>query len=204
MASAIPKSQTYYAPDRADWRRWLAENHLSSPGIWLVYFKKNSGKTRVAYDEAVEEALCFGWIDSTLNPIDEDSFMQLFTPRKEKSAWSKLNKQRVEQLTAAGLMMPAGIAKVQAAQQSGTWHHLDHVEAFSIPPELEAAFQIHPNCRAFYDTLSNMNKKYILYRLHNAKRRETKQIRIEEIITAFKQSKLPDRYLPEARKKGKE
>ncbi len=200
MSTAIPKTETYYAPDRAAWRAWLAENHLSSPGIWLIYFKKDSGKTRVSYDHAVEEALCFGWIDSTLNPIDADCYMQLFMPRKEKSGWSKLNKERVERLTAEGLMMPLGIEKVEIAKKLGNWTHLDHVESFTIPPELEALFKKHKSCRSYFESLSAWNKKYILYRLHNAKLPATRQKRMDEITTAFLENRLPDRLVPKNKK----
>src|SRR5580700_8767619 len=100
---AIDKTNTFYAKDRATWRKWLQKNHLASNGVWLVYYKKESGKSRVDYPHAVEEALCFGWIDSTLNPIDEEKYMQLFTPRKHKSGWSKLNKDRVGKMIALGL-----------------------------------------------------------------------------------------------------
>ena len=117
MAKAIDKSVTFYAPNRAEWRQWLQTNHKTSNGVWLIYYKKNSGKTRVPYDEAVEEALCFGWIDSTLNPIDDLCYMQLYMPRKDKSGWSKLNKDRVEKLTNLGLMTVAGQEKIDIAKQ---------------------------------------------------------------------------------------
>jgi len=134
---AVLKTNTYYAKDRKAWRKWLEKNHLVSDGVWLIYFKKDSGKTRVDYADAVEEALCFGWIDSTLNAIDEHSYMQLFTPRKPRSGWSKLNKERVEALIAQGLMMPAGYEKIELGKKHGTWHKLDHIESFTLPAELE-------------------------------------------------------------------
>jgi uncharacterized protein YdeI (YjbR/CyaY-like superfamily) len=196
MATAIPKTETYYAPDRAAWRAWLAANHATCTGIWLIYYKKDSGKTRVSYDHAVEEALCYGWIDSTLNPIDTDSYMQLFMPRKDKSGWSRLNKERVERLTTEGLMTPAGLERVAVAQKLGTWNHLDHVEDFVIPVELEHMFRQHKGCREYFETLSTWNRKYILYRLHNAKRPETRQKRIEEIMEALLQKRLPERLTP--------
>ena len=196
MANAIPKTETYYAPDRAAWRQWLAQNHASCPGIWLIYYKKNSGKTRVSYDHAVEEALCYGWIDSTLNPIDEDCYMQLFMPRKDKSGWSKLNKERVKRLTAEGLMTPAGLERVTVAQKLGTWNQLDHVEDFVIPAELEAVFRKYKACRTYFESLSTWNKKYMLYRLHNAKRPETRKQRIDEITEALREQRLPDRLIP--------
>ena len=201
MAFSVNKSNRYYAPDRASWRQWLLENHASSAGIWLVYYKMGSGKTRVEYADAVEEALCFGWIDSTLNPIDEFCYMQLYTPRKAKSGWSKLNKERVEKLEAVGLMYPAGLKMVELAKQTGTWNHLDHVETYNEPEILTRALDKEPECRAFFEQLSNTNRKYVLYRLHNAKRLETRQLRLAEIMEAFRQGKLPDRMIPSTRKK---
>ncbi len=194
MAQSIDKNERYYAKDRTNWRKWLEKHHQSSAGIWLVYYKKGSGKTRVAYDEAVEEALCFGWIDSTLNPIDEDCYMQLFMPRKPKSGWSKLNKERVEKLINQGLMTAAGLEKIDLAKQHGTWSKLDQVEAFSIPPELEKAFKANKAAKKHFDSLSTWNKKYLLYWLHNAKRPETRMNRIQDIVQSLAQQKMPAHF----------
>ena len=129
----------YYPKTRKEWRRWLTRNHETSSGVWLINYKKESGRPRVPYADAVEEALCFGWIDSVMNPLDDHSFMQLFTPRKPKSNWSKLNKQRIESLIEQGLMTPAGMAKIEAAQKDGSWTSLDKVEALDVPPDLAKA-----------------------------------------------------------------
>ena len=118
---------------RKAWRAWLEKHHAASVGVWLVYAKKHSGILSLAYNDAVEEALCFGWIDSRINPIDEVFYMQMFTPRKLKSAWSPLNKARVERLLAAGLLTPSGLALVQAAKHSGAWDATKHVEELTIP-----------------------------------------------------------------------
>ena len=122
---------------RKAWRGWLEKNHAASAGVWLVYAKKHSGLPSLTYNDAVEEALCFGWIDSKINPIDDAFYMQMFTPRKRKSAWSALNKARVERLLAARLMTPAGLAMVKAAKDSGTWDARKQVEELTIPPDLE-------------------------------------------------------------------
>jgi len=193
---SIPKTNTFYAKDRKAWRKWLEKNHLTSTGIWLIYFKKDSGKPRVDYADAVEEALCFGWIDSTLNPIDEHSYMQLFTPRKPKSGWSKLNKERIEKLLAAGLVAPAGLAKIEEAKKHGTWHKLDHIESFTLPPELEKAFKTNKKAKAFFDTLSITNRKYILYYISGAKREDTRAKRIAGIIASANENKMLDRFIP--------
>jgi len=195
MAKAIEKTDTYYAKDRKAWRKWLEKNHRTAPGIWLIYFKKDSGKTRVPYANAVEEALCFGWIDSTLNPIDEHSYMQLFTPRKPKSGWSKLNKDRVEQLIEKGLMTPAGMDKIEQAKLYGTWSKLDHIESFTLPPQLEKALARKKKARDYFDTLSKTNKKYLLYYIHNAKQEEKKQQRVDEIMASLSEGRMPDRYI---------
>jgi uncharacterized protein YdeI (YjbR/CyaY-like superfamily) len=113
--------ERFYAKDRRDWREWLEKNHVASPGVWLIYYKKESGKPRVSYEDAVEEALCFGWIDSKSNTIDEERYMQLFTPRNPKSPWAPSNKKRVEKLIEEGLMMPAGLEKIEAAKKNGLW-----------------------------------------------------------------------------------
>lgn len=193
MAS-IDKSTTYYAKDRKAWRKWLEKNHSTSNGVWLIYYKQGSGKTRVPYADAVEEALCFGWIDSTFNPIDEHSFMQLFTPRKPKSGWSRLNKDRVEKLIAEGLMTPAGMEKIDIAKHHGTWAKLDHIESFTLPPELEKAFKANKKAEKFFDSLAKTNKKYILYYISGAKKEETRQKRVDEIIAAANEGRMHERF----------
>lgn len=194
MAKAIEKTNTYYAKNRKAWRKWLEKNHKTAAGIWLIYYKKDSGKTRVPYADAVEEALCFGWIDSTLNSIDENSYMQLFTPRKPKSGWSKLNKERVEMLIEQGMMTPAGHEKIEMAKHHGTWSKLDHIESFTLPPQLEKAFAANKKAKKFFDTLSKTNKKYILYFVNNVKNEETKAKRVVEIIAAANEGCMHERF----------
>jgi uncharacterized protein YdeI (YjbR/CyaY-like superfamily) len=120
------------ARDRAEWRAWLAEHHASAPGVWLILQKKGSGQASVNYEEAVEEALCFGWIDSLARSLDAARYQQVFTPRKRRSPWSASNKERVARLSAQGLMAPAGLAAVEAAQRDGAWTTFD--SAASQPP----------------------------------------------------------------------
>ncbi len=200
MPTGIDKTNTYYAKDRKAWRKWLEKNHDTSTGIWLIYYKKDSGKTRVEYADAVEEALCFGWIDSTFNPIDEHSYMQQFTPRKPKSGWSKLNKDRVEKLIAQGLMTPAGLEKIEQAKQQGTWAKLDHIESLTPPPELEKAFKANKKAKDYYDTLSITNKKYILYHLSHVKSIELREKRVNEVIAAANEQKMLDRFVVRKKK----
>jgi uncharacterized protein YdeI (YjbR/CyaY-like superfamily) len=171
-----------YVPDRAAWRVWLAEHHAASPGIWLIYYKKESGKPRVAYDDAVEEALCFGWVDSRPNAIDDERYMQLFTPRKGKSPWSKLNKERVARLIEQGLMTPAGMAKIEAAQADGSWSAYDGIEELTVPDDLAAALAANPDAQRHFEAFSASSKKNILWWIESAKRPDTRVKRIEETV----------------------
>jgi uncharacterized protein YdeI (YjbR/CyaY-like superfamily) len=194
--SVINTYEQVYAKNRKEWRKWLHKYHNKYNGIWLVYYKKQTGKQRVNYDEAVEEALCYGWIDSTMRPLDEERYMQLFTPRKPKSEWSKLNKQRVEKLIEQGLMMPAGMEKIELSKQNGNWEKIDHVEALLIPVDLSKLLNRNAKAVAYFNNLKTTNKKYILHWLSSAKKEETRAKRIEEIMTALKKGTMPDRFLP--------
>lgn len=195
MPNIIDSFEKYYAKDRKAWRKWLEKNHKACPGIWLIYYKKDSGKTRVPYADAVEEALCFGWIDTTSRPGDEHHYMQLFMPRKPKSGWSKLNKERVEKLIAEGQMTPAGMEKIEMAKENGTWSKLDHVEAFVVPPDLEKALKANKKAKKFFDGLNSPSpKKYVLYWLNTAKLEATRAKRIAEFIEAANEGKLPDHF----------
>ncbi|MCC6238642.1 MAG: YdeI/OmpD-associated family protein [Dehalococcoidia bacterium] len=171
-----------YAPDRPAWRAWLSRNHDRLPGVWLVYYKLGSGRTRVAYADAVEEALCFGWIDSRTKKLDEQRYMQMFTPRKPRSAWSKLNKERVARLEAAGLLEPAGLAAIEAARRSGSWNALDSVEAFEMHEELRTALEANPGARAHFEAFSATTRKGLLAWVSQAKRPETRARRIDEVL----------------------
>jgi uncharacterized protein YdeI (YjbR/CyaY-like superfamily) len=142
--NALASLQQVYEPDRAAWRRWLAKEHGRSPGIWLVFDKKSSRSDRLAYGDAVEEALCFGWIDSVVRRLDDARYVQLFTPRKAKSTWSRSNKMRVERLLAEGLMAAAGLASIELAKANGSWESLDAVEAFVMPEDLATALAAVP------------------------------------------------------------
>jgi uncharacterized protein YdeI (YjbR/CyaY-like superfamily) len=167
---------------RQAWRDWLQKNHATSSGVWLVYAKKHSGLASLTYNDAVEEALCFGWIDSKINPIDDTFYMQVFTPRKPKSAWSALNKTRVERLVAAGLMTAAGAAVIAAAKKSGAWDASKHVDELVIPPDLSAALASNAEARRRWEAYTASRRKAVLYRLAGAKRPETRARYLREII----------------------
>jgi uncharacterized protein YdeI (YjbR/CyaY-like superfamily) len=190
-ASLRDRYEKVQAKDRAEWRKWLQKHHTTSPGIWLVFFKKISGKPTVSYIDAVEEALCFGWIDTTMNPIDEESYMQLFTPRKPKSGWAKTNKDRVERLIAEGLMTAAGFASIETAKQNGSWTALDDVEAGVMPADLEKALKATKGAMAGFRKFSPSGQKYLLYWLNGAKREETRAKRIREIVAGAVAGKNP-------------
>jgi uncharacterized protein YdeI (YjbR/CyaY-like superfamily) len=183
--------ESFQAKNRSEWRQWLKENHRSSIGIWLIYYKVKSGKSSIRYDEAVKEALCFGWIDSKVNTIDEESYKQIFTPRKAKSVWSKLNKQYVEELIEQGLLTQAGKEKIEAAKQDGSWNLLDAIEALILPDDLEEALAVNEMAKKYFEAFSNSAKKNILFWITNAKRPETRIKRIEQTILSAAQNKNP-------------
>jgi uncharacterized protein YdeI (YjbR/CyaY-like superfamily) len=168
---------------RAEWRRWLEQHHERDRGVWLISYKKAAGKPRFDYEEAVEEALCFGWIDSKGNKLDDERSMLWFAPRKPGTGWSKLNKSRIEKLMADGLMMPAGLAKVEAARQDGSWNALDSVEALEVPPDLKKAFAGDKTAKQYFDAFPRSVKRAILEWISSAKKPETRAMRIEETVT---------------------
>jgi uncharacterized protein YdeI (YjbR/CyaY-like superfamily) len=171
--SEQPWSNSIQPKTRAEWRAWLEQHHLQSEGVWLISYKKATGQPRLEYDEAVEEALCFGWIDSKPNKLD-------VAPRKPGSGWSRLNKERVERLISAGLITPAGFAKIEAAQQDGSWNALDAVEALEIPPDLEQALTSYSSARQNFEAFPRSVKRGILEWISTAKKPETRAKRIEE------------------------
>lgn len=183
--------QTFHATNRQEWREWLERNYQSAIGVWLVYYKVKSGKPSIRYSEAVKEALCFGWIDSKVKSLDEESYMQIFTPRKPKSVWSKLNKQYIQELIEQGLMTEAGLAKIVAAKQDGSWTTLDAIEALMIPDDLQQALAANAIASRYFAGLSNSTKKNILSWIASAKRPETRLRRIEQTIDAVAQNKIP-------------
>jgi len=155
---------------------------LKTPGVLLVYAKKHTGLPSLDWDEAVEEALCFGWIDSKRMPLDADFFLQIFTPRKQKSRWSGLNKKRVAALAEAGLMMPAGQAAIDLAKKTGAWSALEHVDAMVMPPDLKKALAATPGAAARFKALTPGRQKQFLYFMNDAKKEETRLKRIAYLL----------------------
>ena len=167
---------------RAEWRQWLADNHASSPGVWLVYYKQAAGQPSVRYGEAVEEALCFGWIDSLPRKLDADRTQLLFTPRKPKSGWSKVNKERLLRLTATDQLLPAGLAAIARAKQNGAWESLDAAEAGTVPVDLADALASNAAAQTNYATFSLSARKMILTWVLGAKQPETRARRVAETV----------------------
>jgi uncharacterized protein YdeI (YjbR/CyaY-like superfamily) len=194
MASVPPDS--VHPLTRSAWRDWLSEHHTRQAGVWFISFKKASGRPRVSYDESVEEALCFGWIDSKPNKLDDERTMLWFAPRKAGTGWSKPNKDRVERLIAAGRMEPAGLAKVRAAQEDGSWSALDGVEALAVPDDLRIALGAYPAASANFDAFPRSVKRGILEWILNARRPETRAARIAESARLTQDGERANQWRP--------
>jgi uncharacterized protein YdeI (YjbR/CyaY-like superfamily) len=168
---------------REAWREWLAANHGDTPGVWVVTYKKAQGDRYVPYDALVEEALCFGWIDSKGRRLDDRRSMLLMTPRKAGSGWSRPNKERLERLFAAGVMEPAGIALVEAAKADGSWTALDDIENLVEPDDLRDALDASPAARQTWDAFPRSVKRASLEWIASAKRPPTRAKRVEQTAT---------------------
>lgn len=167
---------------RAAWRGWLEKHHAASAGIWLVFAKKHTGIPTLSYEDAVLEALCFGWIDSLVKSIDDRFHMQMFTPRKPKSAWSVTNKARLAKLMKAGAMAPAGLAAVEQAKKSGSWSTYASVDALTIPLELKRALDANPDAKKNWPTYTESAQRSFLHMVNDAKRPETREKRVGRVI----------------------
>jgi len=165
---------------RAAWRAWLSRHHQRDEGVWLISFKKATGKPRIDYGEQVEEALCFGWIDSKPAKLDDERSMLWFAPRKHGTGWSKPNKERVERMIREGRMAPAGLAKVEAAKRDGSWSRLDAVEALEIPDDLERALAAFEHSAQNFASFPRSVKRGILEWILDAKRPVTRAARVAE------------------------
>src|SRR5690606_18710028 len=185
----------FYFKTPKEWRSWLEENHNISTGVYLIFYKVGSKMQSMRWEEAVKVALCFGWIDSTAKRLDDERRRQYFCPRRDKSVWSKLNKTYIETLIAENLMHEAGLTKIKMAKQNGSWTALDGVENLEIPPDLQKAFDKNPHAFENYMNFSPSYRKAYLYWLNHAKREETRQKRIKEIVSlCFKNIKSRDSW----------
>jgi uncharacterized protein YdeI (YjbR/CyaY-like superfamily) len=186
--------------NRAAWRAWLEKNHDKKTELWLAYYKKSSGKTSVIYEEALQEALCFGWIDSTVSKLDADRYMQRWTSRKPQSVWSASNKARIRKLIAEGRMAAPGLAKIKLAKKNGAWTKLNDIERIGRgggpPPGVLAAIDAHPGLKEKFAALSASRRKMLSYWVASAKRPETIARRISQLEGFIDSGRLPGAPAP--------
>lgn len=187
----MKEAESFYPETRQQWRQWLEQNHHKKEAVWLICYKKTTGKPSVSWSDAVDEALCFGWIDSTRRSAGNDSFIQFFTRRKASSTWSKINKEKIERLINEGLMTEAGLSVIELAKKNGSWGILDQVEELVIFEDLEIAFQQVEGSKEFFLGLSKSVRKSILQWVVTAKRAETRQKRVAEIAERSGQKMKP-------------
>ena len=168
---------------RAEWAAWLEENHATHDAVWVKFAKKASGIPTVTYDEALEAALCFGWIDGLVRRLDDDFYLQRFTPRRKRSKWSKINRERALALIERGEMRPAGLAEVERAQADGRWDAAyDSPSTMTVPDDLQAALDATPGAAEAFAALKSQDRYAALYRIHDARRPETRAARIAELV----------------------
>lgn len=186
--------ETYYTKSRSDWRKWLVKNHETKQSVWLLFYNNKSGKESISWSDAVDEALCFGWIDSKKQAIDGFSYRQYYSKRKPDSTWSKINKEKVKQLIENGLMTKSGLKSIEVAKQNGSWTILDDIEELIIPKDLKKALKSYKNAFKYFDSQSKSRKKMLLYWVASAKRPETRQKRIEEIAELARIGQKPKQF----------
>lgn len=176
----LPKN-SFCPLNSSDWREWLKKNHKNEGFVWLIFYKKKSAKHNLSWSQAVDEAICFGWIDSVKKTLDDERYIQYFSKRKPKSIWSRINKDKVKTLTKQGLMREAGLSCVRVAKENGSWTILNEVEALVIPTDLKEEFANYRGSMEYFESLSKSVRKVLLHWVVSAKRKETRQKRIKEI-----------------------
>ena len=189
MSSFDSELREIHPKTRAGWRSWLKKNHARCDGVWLIYYRTSTGRRRLSWESAVREALCFGWIDSKVKPIDDERYKQIFTPRKPRSVWSKINKQYIAELIESELMTDAGLRAVDVAKKNGAWSLLEPVDALIVPADLESALRGSRSAREAYEALSESAKRAVLYSLYSAKREETRAKRLADALAALEGGK---------------
>ena len=178
----IMKSELHVT-NRNDWRNWLEKNHDAAKEVWLIYYKKHTGKPSISYEDTIEAALCFGWVDSILKRLDDDRCARKFTPRKSSSSWSESNKKRAEKMIRERRMTEAGMAKIREAQERGEWCKVREVsKELVVPSFIEEALVKNEKAHAFFDTLANSYKRQIVGWISSAKTEETRARRLTEVI----------------------
>jgi uncharacterized protein YdeI (YjbR/CyaY-like superfamily) len=179
----MPEFEMMLFPTQEDWENWLLENHSLSPGVWLKIAKKGCAMRSVSYDEALNGALCYGWIDSRKEKFDECFWLQRFTPRRSRSPWSAINRRKAEELIQKGKIRPAGLLEIEKARQDGRWEAAYQSQSNAeVPDDLRQALEENPTAREFFERLNRVNRYAILYRLNSAKKPETRQKRLTEFI----------------------
>ncbi len=181
--SALDDAPLVQCETRAEWRAWLEANHATATGAWLVTWRKGTGRSILDYEAAVEEALCFGWVDGTAGTVDEQRRKLYYAPRRPRSGWASTNKARVERLIAAGLMAPAGLAAIERARANGAWTVLDDVENLVVPDDLAAALNANPPAEVHWTAFPPSARKAILWWIRQAQRPATRAARIEQAAT---------------------
>jgi uncharacterized protein YdeI (YjbR/CyaY-like superfamily) len=181
--TAASEREIVYCADTAAWQRWLEARHASSDGVRLAIAKKGGAHPSVSYADAVEVALCYGWIDGKIGRLDDNHYLQLFTPRRPRSIWSRINRDKAQRLIEDGRMQPAGLVEVQRAQADGRWDaaYASHSTA-EVPDDLAAALAASPAASAFFATLSSQNRFAIVFRIGNVKRAETRARKIAQYV----------------------
>ena len=182
--TALDEAPHVHADDRATWHAWLEANHASARGVWLVTWRRRTGRPTLSYEDAIEEALCFGWVDSTGGHLDDDRGKLYFAPRKPRSVWAASNKARVEKLIREGRMTPAGLAAIERARANGSWSLLESSDRLEVPDDLAAALEAHPPADASFAAFPPSARKMMLGWLATARRPETRARRIERIAEA--------------------
>jgi uncharacterized protein YdeI (YjbR/CyaY-like superfamily) len=177
---------------QAAWRTWLARHHRTSPGVWIRIARKDAGLRSVTHPEALEVALCYGWIDGIRKSHDATTFLQRFTPRRPRSVWSKINRAKALELIERGAMRPAGLAEVEKARADGRWDAAyDSYRSATVPDELRRAFDAQPKAKAFFETLGSRHRFGVIYRIQTAKKPETRSKRIAEFIRLLARRQPP-------------
>lgn len=192
------ESIEFYPRNRQAWRNWLQKNHATKQSVWLIMYKKSSGKPTILYNEVVEEALCFGWIDSVPRKRDAESSFLYISIRKAKSGWSALNKKRIEKLIQENRMTTAGLQKIEAAKKDGSWSALDKIEALEMPAALQKALTRNKKALAHFNGFPSSVRKQLFLWVESAKTPVTKEKRITEIVTLAEKNIRANQWKPKS------
>jgi uncharacterized protein YdeI (YjbR/CyaY-like superfamily) len=177
---------------RADWRAWLEKNHKKEKEVWLIHYKKHTGKATLTYDDAIEEALCYGWVDGLLRSLDNERYILRYSPRRKKSIWSELNKKRANRMIKQGQMTQAGLAKIREAKKNGEWAKATvRDDPKQIPADLKKVLAANPSARKNFENFPPSSQKQYIWWITEAKKAETRGRRISETVRRSEQNKKP-------------